>query len=171
MPHRNADGAEDAATPVPAPGPGATFADKLNYLFDNLRPPRDGDPDRTNSRTGEFSHAYVAKTISGYGEGSLTSAYIYKLRKDEVSNPTVRVVQLLARFFGVPSSYFVDDATTERFSRQFAFVHQLNEAGVRNIAMRSVGLSEQSQAAVLRLVEAARELEGLPPAPDDTPPA
>ncbi|MEU1221277.1 hypothetical protein [Streptomyces microflavus] len=168
MPHRRAQGPEGARTPVPAPAPGASFAERLNYLFDNLRP-RDGDPTKTNARTGEFSNAYVAETISTYEQGTLTAAYIGKLRGPDGDNPTIRVVRLLARFFEVPAGYFVEDDVTARIIQQFSFVQRLHDEGVQSIAMRSVGLSPASQEAVLKMVEAARALEGLPPDPKPVP--
>ncbi|MGW2323187.1 hypothetical protein ACWC2Z_42180, partial [Streptomyces sp. NPDC001680] len=58
------------APPVPVPGPGASFADRLNYLFDRVRAPG----------ADEFSNAHVARTISSYGQESITGAYIGQLR-------------------------------------------------------------------------------------------
>ncbi|MFI5859265.1 hypothetical protein [Streptomyces parvulus] len=150
---------------MPAPGPGSSFAERLNYLFDVLRP-RDGDPAKTNRLTGEFSNAYVAETISGYGDGTLTAAYIGKLRGPAGDNPSIRVARLLARFFEVPASYFVEDAVTERIVNQFQLVQQLHDQGVKNLAMRAAGLSPASKEALLKMVDAARAMEGLPESPD-----
>ncbi|MEU5181184.1 hypothetical protein AB0G49_14140 [Streptomyces longwoodensis] len=166
MPHRNAQGPESERQPVPAPGPGSAFADRLNYLFDVLRP-RDGDPAKTNSRTGEFSNAHVAETVSTYGDGSVSAAYIGKLRGPAGENPTIRIVRLLARFFDVPASYFVEDDATARIVEQFQLVQHLHEQGVKNLAMRAAGLSPASKAALLKMVEAARAMEGLPDTPDN----
>lgn len=165
MPHRNSQAAEGERPPVPTPGPGSTFAERLNYLFDVLRP-RDGDPRKTNPRTGEFSNSYVAETVSSYGDGTLTSAYIGKLRGPAGENPTIRVVRLLARFFEVPAGYFVEDDVTERIVAQFSLVQQLHDQGVKNLAMRAAGLSQASKNALLQMVEAARAMEGLPSDPD-----
>ncbi|MFD9248349.1 hypothetical protein [Streptomyces bottropensis] len=165
MPHRNAQAAEGERQPVPAPGPGSSFADRLNYLFDVLRP-RDGDPAKKNTRTGEFSNTYVAETVSGYGDGTITAAYIGKLRGPAGENPTIRIVRLLARFFQVPASYFVEDDVTERIVAQFQVVQQLHEHGVKNLALRAAGLSPASKEALLKMVDAARMMEGLPETPE-----
>lgn len=161
---------EASRSPVPAPGPGASFAERLNYLFDVLRP-RDGDPAKVNARTSEFSNAYVAETVSNYGDGdgTLTAAYIGKLRGPAGENPTIRVVRLLARFFEVPAGFFVEDAVTERIVAQFSLVQELHDQGVRNLAMRAAGLSPASKEALLKMVEAARDMEGLPKVPETTP--
>ncbi|MFC8640130.1 XRE family transcriptional regulator [[Kitasatospora] papulosa] len=136
-------------------------------MFDVLRP-RDGDLTKTNRATGEFSNAFVAETISGYGDesGSLTAAYIGKLRGPAGDNPSIRVVRLLARFFEVPAGYFVEDDVTERIVGQFQLVQHLHDQGVKNLAMRAAGLSPASKEALLKMIDAARALEGLPETPD-----
>lgn len=165
MSHRKDPDVEDARHPVPAPGPGSSFAARLNYLFDVLRP-RDGDLAKTNRLTGEFSNAHVAETVSGYDDGTLTAAYIGKLRGPAGDNPSIRVARLLARFFEVPASYFVEDDVTERIVAQFQLVQQLHDQGVRNLAMRAAGLSPASKEALLKMVDAARAMEGLPESPE-----
>lgn len=165
MPHRKAQDAEGERQPVPAPGPGSSFAERLNYLFDVLRP-RDGDPAKANRLTREFSNTHVAETISCYGDGTLTAAYIGKLRGPAGDNPSIRVARLLARFFEVPASYFVEDAVTERIVAQFQLVQQLHDQGVKNLAMRAAGLSPASKEALLKMVDAARAMEGLPESPE-----
>ncbi|MFC8537946.1 XRE family transcriptional regulator [Streptomyces sp. NPDC057249] len=134
-------------------------------MFDVLRP-GNGDPAKTNRATGEFSNAHVAETVSGYGDGTLTAAYIGKLRAGEGDNPSIRVARLLARFFQVPAGYFVEDDVTESIVSQFQLVRQLHEQGVKNLAMRAAGLSPASKEALLKMVDAARALEGLPESPE-----
>ncbi|MET9528151.1 hypothetical protein [Streptomyces coeruleorubidus] len=181
MPHRNAQVTEGERQPVPVPGPDSSFAERLNYLFDTLRP-RDGDPSKVNARTGEFSNAYVAETVSGYGDGTITAAYIRKLRGPVATdndaddpgedrdkkrgNPSIRIARLLARFFNVPAGYFVEDDVTARIVQQFTLVQQLHDQGVKNLAMRAADLSPASKEALLKMVDAARAMEGLTDSPD-----
>ncbi|MFB8025912.1 MULTISPECIES: hypothetical protein [unclassified Streptomyces] len=160
MPNSRPQAPDAKREPVPTPGADATFADKLNYLFDRLRP-RDGDPKKINPDTGEFQNAYVAKTVSTYGDGTLSATYVATLR-ERGENPSIRVARLLAKFFDVPAGYFVEDEVTERIVKQFSFVQRLSEQGVKNIAMRAADLSPASQEAVLQMVEVARNMEGLP---------
>lgn len=145
---------------VPAPGPGSSFADRLNYLFDVLRPPPD-DTEKTNPKTGEFSHSYVARTISAYGDGTLSGAYIGQLR-EKGDNPSIRVARLLAKFFNVPAGFFVEDDGTVAIVEQFQLVLALKDKGVTKLAMRAAGLSPASKEALLKMTEAARQMEGLP---------
>ncbi|GAA3711424.1 hypothetical protein ACRWOO_02750 [Streptomyces sp. NEAU-PBA10] len=144
------------APPVPVPGPGASFADRLNYLFDRVRPPG----------AEEFSNAHVARTICSYGEASITGAYIGQLRKG-VKLPGYPLLKPFADFFGVKPSFFVDDETTRRVTGQFELLRELSQAGVKQVALRAIGLSPQSLNEVMKKIEAVREQEGLPPAPDE----
>ncbi|MGC5263951.1 hypothetical protein ACPXCO_23320 [Streptomyces cyaneofuscatus] len=147
--------APEPAPPVPVPGPGASFAQRLNYLFDRVRPPG----------AEEFSNAHVARTISSYGETSITGAYIGQLRKG-AKGPTLKLVPLFARFFGVKAAFFVEDETTRRVTDQFELLRELSQAGVKQVALRAIGLSPQSLNEVMKKIEAVREQEGLPPAPE-----
>ncbi len=158
------DDSADAGTPgehpavpasVPVPGPGASFAERLNFLFDRVRAPG----------TKEFSNAHVARTISSYGDDSCTGAYIGMLRKGE-RTPTITLLPLLARFFGVEAGYFVEDEITRKVADQFELLRKLSEAGVREIALRAMGLSDTSQRKVLEAIDAVREMEGLPADPE-----
>ncbi|MFE2639450.1 hypothetical protein ACFXKF_32605 [Streptomyces scopuliridis] len=156
-----ADEIPDSGTPeppriVPTPGPGAPFADRLNYLFDRVRPPG----------ADEFSNAHVARTISSYGADSITGAYIGLLRKGQ-RNPTVPLVPLFARFFGVAGGFFVEDEVTQKVTEEFELLRTLSQAGVKQIALRSVGLSAKSLAKVLNQIDLERRQEGLPAAPDE----
>ncbi|WP_330328555.1 hypothetical protein OHS33_01575 [Streptomyces sp. NBC_00536] len=139
-------------SPAPVPGPGAPFSDRLNYLFDRVRPPG----------AKEFSNAHVARTISSYGKESCTGAYVGMLRKGE-RTPTITLVPLFARFFGVEAGYFVEDEVTRKVTDQFELLRKLSEAGVKEIALRSIGLSAKSLGKVLEAIEVVREQEGLPP--------
>lgn len=155
-----ADERAGAGTPqgqpvVPVPGPGAPFADRLNFLFDRVRAPG----------AKEFSNAHVARTISSYGDDSFTGAYLGMLRKGE-RTPTITLVPLLARFFGVEAGYFVEDEITRKVAEQFELLRKLSQAGVQQIALRAMGLSDQSQRKVLEAIDAVRKLEGLPADPE-----
>ncbi|MFJ6749184.1 MULTISPECIES: hypothetical protein [unclassified Streptomyces] len=140
---------------VPVPGPGASFADRLNYLFDRVRPPG----------AKEFSNAHVARTISSYGDDSYTGAYLGMLRNGQ-RTPTITLVPLLARFFGVEAGYFVEDEITRKVTAQFELLRKLSRAGVKQVALRAIGLSDESLGEVLKAIDAVRQQEGLPAEPE-----
>ena len=73
---------------------------------------------RLNPMGKEFSYRQVARAISqnGYGaeQGEAVSAtYIWALRTGVKTNPTMRHLQALARFFDVSPAYFFDDELTD----------------------------------------------------------
>ncbi|MDJ0385182.1 hypothetical protein [Streptomyces sp. G-G2] len=150
-PEERPDTGTSDLSPAPVPGPGAPFNERLNYLFDRVRPPG----------AKEFSNAHVARTISAYGKESCTGAYIGMLRKGE-RTPTITLVPLFARFFGVEAGYFVEDAVTRKVTDQFELLRKLSQAGVREIALRAIGLSPKSLGKVLEAIDIVREQEGLP---------
>ncbi|WP_246042535.1 hypothetical protein [Streptomyces globosus] len=136
--------------PVPVPGPGSPFSDRLNFLFDRVRPPG----------AEEYTNAHVARTISSYGEDSYTRSHISLLRAGK-RTPTITMVPLLARFFGVEAAYFVEDEVTRKVATQFEILRKLKENGVEQIALRAMGVSAAGQRKVLAALEAVRKEEGL----------
>ncbi|WP_160050725.1 helix-turn-helix transcriptional regulator [Nocardiopsis sp. FR4] len=67
----------------------------------------------------------------------------------------------LASIFGVPTSYFTDDTVAVEVERELALLAALRDTGVKNLALRAAGLSPRSLDSLARMVESAREIEGL----------
>lgn len=139
----------DPAGDAPARG---SLAWKLNRLFATVHP----------ASRGEYSAEEVARAINDAGEGSISPAYIYLLRKGQRDNPTKRHLELLSAFFGVTPSYFFDDAAAARIEQQLDLLAAFRDGEVRRLAARASGLSPRSLSGILRMVDAAREIEGLP---------
>lgn len=129
-----------------------SLAWKLNRLFATVHP----------SGRGEYSADEVARAINERGGGSISPAYIYLLRKGQRDNPTKRHLELLAAFFGVTPSYFFDDEAAARIEQQLDLLAAFRDGEVRRLAARASGLSPRSLDGILRMVDAAREIEGLP---------
>jgi transcriptional regulator with XRE-family HTH domain len=136
----------------------SSLAWKLNRLFETIHP----------AGRGEYSPEEVARAISESGGGSISPAYIYMLRKGQRDNPTKRHLELLASFFGVTPAYFFDDAAAERIEQQLDLLAAFRDGEVRRLATRASGLSAKSLGGILRMVDAAREIEGLPAEPADS---
>ncbi len=130
----------------------SSLAWKLNRLFETIHP----------ASRGEYSPEEVAKAITEAGEGSISPAYIYMLRKGQRDNPTKRHLELLADFFGVTPAYFFDEEAAERIEQQLDLLAAFRDGEVRRLAARASGLSTKSLQGILRMVDAAREIEGLP---------
>ena len=89
--------------------PMRSFADRLNYLYATVKK-------RDNS---EYSDTEVAEGASALG-GSISASYLWQLRKGKKTNPTMRHVESLGRFFGVSVDYFSDDEVANRVEAQLA---------------------------------------------------
>ncbi|WP_371534943.1 MULTISPECIES: XRE family transcriptional regulator [unclassified Streptomyces] len=128
-----------------------SLAAKLNYLFETVVP----------AGRGPYSTEEVARAISS-GSVSISGSYIWLLRKGQRDNPTLKHVEALARFFGVPPAYFFDDQVTQDVDRELALMVALRTAGVQHVALRAAGLSPKTLRTIKEIIEHARELEGLP---------
>lgn len=78
----------------------ASFSERLELAFQTVKKP-DGS---------EFSNYDVQRGT----DGAITASYVARLRSGSASNPTIKVVQGIAQFFGLPASFFIDEeASTE----------------------------------------------------------
>lgn len=132
-------------------GPTSSLARKLNHLFATMHP----------AGRGPYSPEEVARAIAEKDAGGVSAAYLYMLRKGQRDNPTKRHLELLADFFGVPAAYFFDDDASDKIEAEMALLVAMRDGDVRRIAARVNGLSANSLDGILRMVDAARQIEGL----------
>jgi len=93
-----------------------SFADRLNHAFAMLTKPGGG----------EYSNDEVATSLRRQGE-QISVSYIWQLRTSKKDNPTLRHIEALAKFFGLPGGYFFDDAVTDRVDTQLEQLRQERE--------------------------------------------
>ncbi|WP_424534430.1 helix-turn-helix domain-containing protein [Sphaerisporangium viridialbum] len=137
-------------------GPGV-LAQRLDHLFKTVHP----------KGRRPYSLREAAKEINEEaGESIISAAYLSQLRTGEKTKPSHERLAAIARFFGVEVTYFTDDQVAERTDSQLALVNAIRDSGVRQLALRASGLSPETLAAILNMVEQARKIEGLP---DDDP--
>lgn len=101
----------------------ATFADKFRYLIENVHP-RDRGP---------FTLTEISDGIRRKG-GTATAGYLSMLLNGARENPSLQVVQQIARFFHVPLDYFADDENYADFQRYITWVRSLREEDVPTAA-------------------------------------
>lgn len=89
--------AQDRAGAVHGIAPGATLAEKIEWLIRNMWP-AEVPPARNNVETA----AAIARAT---GE-DISSTTVWKLRTGRQDNPQLRTLTALANFFGVPIGYF-----------------------------------------------------------------
>jgi transcriptional regulator with XRE-family HTH domain len=89
------------------------------------------------------------------------------LRKAKKDNPTLRHLQALADFFGVPAAYFFDDDVAGRVNQQLELLKaeqaRLTElagsSDVQLMAMRAGELSAKGRKQVMDLLDVVYQLE------------
>jgi transcriptional regulator with XRE-family HTH domain len=127
-----------------------TFADRLNFLFETVRP---------QGETREYTNSEVAAATD------ISGSYVGYLRKGIRDNPSVETVQALARFFGVRPSYFVDDERDTEHAvaveAQLRLLQALNDPGIKRLAMRAAEaeLSPAALDAVTAMIDQVQRLE------------
>jgi transcriptional regulator with XRE-family HTH domain len=135
--------------------PPSDLAPKLDRLFSAVHP----------RGRGEYTYREVAEGVRGRGFAPISATYVWQLRTGQRSNPTMKHIEGLAAFFGVPVNYFFNDDVAARVDAELDVLVALREGPIRQIALRSAGLSPESQQAIAEMVEHVRRLEGLPDSP------
>lgn len=129
-----------------------SLADKLDRLFRTIHP----------RQRGEYSYKEVADEIAARGGPTISATYLWELRTGRKDNPTLKHVEALAQFFGVPPAYFLDQDAALRIDEELALLGALRDVSVRHMALRAAGLSRASLGTITEMIERVRQLEGLP---------
>ena len=133
--------------------PVGPFAERLDHLLRTVHP-RDRGP---------YTPAEVAEAINTEaGERVVSGTYLWLLRTGQRDNPTMKHIIAIARFFGVPPTYFLPDDAMQQGAAPAEVVAALSAANVREMALRAAGLSSRSLKAITDMINSARVVEGLP---------
>ena len=139
--------------------PGGLLADRLDHLFRTVHP-----KDR-----GPYTPAEVAEAINQAADDKVVSGtYLWLLRTGQRDNPTMKHLIAIAKFFGVPPTYFFPDDAMRQDALPAELAAALSDDKVREMALRAAGLSDRSLKAITDMIDSARTVEGLP---DDARPA
>ncbi|MCW2693120.1 MAG: hypothetical protein JWM48_1987 [Mycobacterium sp.] len=133
-----------------------TLADRLNRLFATIRP----------EGAAEYSNEHVAAAIVATGV-RVSQSYIWQLRKGRKTNPTLRHLEALATFFGIPTAYFFDDEVARRVEGQLdrlareqaRLAAAVGSHDLRLMAMRAGELSYERRMQVMDLLDVVYRLE------------
>ena len=106
------------------------FSKKLNFLFKNVK----------KDNGSKYTHEDV------YRSTNISVGAISKLRTGKVANPSYRVIESLASFFGVNPNYF------------FKGDHDVSEK-LDSITFRAGELSADAQDTLLNMIEQIIQLE------------
>lgn len=132
------------------------LAERLRLLFETM-PREPGGREMHTTRT-------VVEALRQNGI-QVSPGNIDHLRSGRRSNPSAQLVAGLARVFGVPVGYFVDDVEAERVARELRSLAALRDAGVQKVMLRAHGLSSEGLEHLAAIAERFRRDEGLGAAP------
>ena len=130
-----------------------TLADKVNWLIDRAHP----------AGRGPYSNAEVSALIEKVTGEEFSHTTIWKLRNGQAANPQMRLLQALARTFGVPPAFFFDEYDEEQAGQlmdQVELLTMMRDSGVTSAQMRALAsLTPAARQAVVDLIEhtASRE--------------
>ena len=131
-----------------------TLADKVNWLIERAHP----------AGRGPYSNAEVSALIEKVTGEQFSHTTIWKLRNGQAANPQMRLVQALARTFGVPPAFFFDDYDDEKAGLlldQVELLTLIRDSGVTSTQLRALAaLTPEARQAVADLIEHTARREG-----------
>ena len=125
----------------------ARSADKVNWLIDRAHP----------AGRGPFSNSEIAALIKDATGEEVSYTTIWKLRNGQAQNPQKRLIEALARTFGVPPAFFFDDYDEQAglLQEQVELLALVRDARISSAQLRAIlELSPQARQAIIDLVEA-----------------
>src|SRR5262249_7844622 len=138
------------------------LADKVNWLIDRAHP----------AGRGPYSLAEVVALIEKVTGEQFSHTTIWKLRNGQSTNPQMRLLDALARTFGVPPAFFFNDYDQQQAglpTEQVELPALARDADIPSAQLRALlKLSPGARQAIADLVEhTARTGERRPRYPGD----
>jgi len=142
--------ADDTASGTTADAGMPPLARKIDFLFRAVHP----------AGRGPYTHQEAAAAIEDLTGEKVSHNTLWKLRTGKHDNPTKRVLEALAAFFGVPPAYFFDDEVFKTVEEQVELLVLLRDDAVRGAHLRNfLELSPEAQKMVGELIESTARLE------------
>ena len=124
-----------------------TLADKVNWLIDHAHP----------AGRGPFSNVEVAELIQKTTGEPVSYTTIWKLRNGQAQNPQKRLIEAMAKTFGVPPAFFFDDYDETQaglLREQVELLALIRDARITSAQLRAIlGLSPEARRALTELIE------------------
>ena len=136
-----------------APRRTGSIAERLAYLFDVVHAPG----------TRGYTAAEVARGVRAAG-GSISDVYINKLLNGQRGEPSLRYLRMLAGFFGVPLTFFLDDDPDPIDGPGLDLQIRLRSPQVQAMLAAAGRLPEPAQSALGDIVTSLLRAEGREPA-------
>jgi transcriptional regulator with XRE-family HTH domain len=90
----------------------------------------------------------------------MTAAHINQLAIGKQPHPRIHHVEALVSFFGVPVTYFFDDAAAAHIADHIAQIIAWRDTEARRIAERVVDLNPRDRTTVTNLIDTLRTYKG-----------
>src|SRR6516162_10100880 len=124
-----------------------TLADKVNWLIDRAHP----------AGRGSFSNNEIAALIKDATGEEVSYTTVWKLRNGQAQNPQKRLIEALAKTFGVPPAFFFDDYDGQQaglLQEQVELLALIRDAHINTAQLRTIlSLSDEARQAVADLIE------------------
>jgi len=124
-----------------------TLADKVNWLIERAHP----------AGRGPYSNSEVAELIKNVTGEEVSYTTIWKLRNGQAKNPQMRLIEALAKTFGVPPAFFFDDYDGQQaglLQEQVELLALIRDAHINTAQLRTIlSLSDEARQAVADLIE------------------
>jgi transcriptional regulator with XRE-family HTH domain len=124
-----------------------TLADKVNWLIDRAHP----------AGRGSFSNNEIAALIKDATGEEVSYTTVWKLRNGQAQNPQKRLIEALAKTFGVPPAFFFDDYDDQAgmLKEQVELLALVRDARISSTQLRAIlELSPEARQAIVSLAEA-----------------
>ena len=125
-----------------------SLADKVNWLIDRARP----------AGRGPCSNAEVADLIERTTGERVSYTTIWKLRNGQTANPQMKLIEAMARTFGVPPGFFFADYDTSQaglLQKEMELLALVRSASISPAQLRPIlGLSPAARQAIIDLIVA-----------------
>jgi transcriptional regulator with XRE-family HTH domain len=123
-----------------------TLADKVNWLIDRAHP----------VGRGPYTNNEVADLIEKTTGEQISYTQIWKLRNGQAQNPQMRLIEAMAKTFGVPAAFFFpefDEQQAGLLQEQVELLAMIRDARVDTAQLRAIlGLSPAALRAMTDLL-------------------
>ena len=123
-----------------------TLADKVNWVLDMAH----------TAGRGRLSDAEVVFKIHEVTGEKISTTTIWKLRNGQLTNPQLRVIEALARTFGVPAGFFLDDYDEGKLGlwrEQVELLALIRDSGITAAQFKTIlGLDDEGRRVVADLI-------------------
>ena len=126
--------------------PPKTLADKVNWVLDTAH----------TAGRGRMPDAQVVFKIHEVTGEKISTTTIWKLRNGQQTNPQLRVIEALARTFGVPAGFFLEDCDEGKLGllrEQVELLALIRDSGITAAQFKTIlGLDDEGRTVIADLI-------------------